>query len=86
MIYSFLLGYGLSADAYHGTSPNPNGDGAIRSMKTALTDARLTPRDIGYINAHATSTPVGDAIEASAINSVFQQIQTNLYFARVVGK
>ena len=67
----------MSADAYHGTSPNPHGDGAIRSMKTALTDARLTPQDIGYINAHATSTPVGDAIEASAINSVFQQIQTN---------
>ena len=65
------IGYGLTADAYHITSPSPDGSGAIRSMQGALTDAGLRPDDIGYINAHATSTPMGDRIEAEAIESLF---------------
>lgn len=70
-ILAEVSGYGLSADAHHSTSPSPVGSGAIRSMKVALADAQLKPDAIGYVNAHATSTPVGDAIEAAAIDAVF---------------
>jgi 3-oxoacyl-[acyl-carrier-protein] synthase II len=70
-IYCELTGYGMSSDAYHITSPAEDGDGMVRVMGRALRDAGLTPQDIQYINAHGTSTPVGDKTETIAIKRVF---------------
>ena len=66
-----LVGYGMSADAYHITLPRPGGDGAARAMKAALDHARITPEDISVINAHGTSTPANDVTETLAIKTVF---------------
>jgi 3-oxoacyl-[acyl-carrier-protein] synthase II len=66
-IYAEVIGYGLSGDAYHITSPSPDGDGGFRSMSAALKRAGITPSDIDYINAHGTSTLVGDEIELGAV-------------------
>ncbi|WNG26982.1 beta-ketoacyl-ACP synthase II [Cystobacter fuscus] len=70
-VYAELSGYGASSDAYHVTHPAPGHEGAQRSMRLALADARLEPSDIGYINAHGTSTDVGDALEMEGIAQVF---------------
>jgi 3-oxoacyl-[acyl-carrier-protein] synthase II len=70
-IYCEISGYGASSDANHLTQPAPGGEGAQRSMRMALRDAKLSPSDIDYINAHGTSTPVGDVAETQAITAVF---------------
>ncbi|MDX1924859.1 MAG: beta-ketoacyl-ACP synthase II [Rickettsiaceae bacterium] len=74
-IYAELAGYGLSGDAYHITSSHPEGRGGVDAMKRALIDAQIDVRDIGYINAHGTSTPIGDASELFAVQSMF--LETN---------
>jgi 3-oxoacyl-[acyl-carrier-protein] synthase II len=71
VIMAELVGYGMSGDAYHITSPSEDGDGAYRVMRNALRDAGLEPNQIDYINAHGTSTAVGDRIETTAIKRVF---------------
>jgi 3-oxoacyl-[acyl-carrier-protein] synthase II len=71
VVLAELIGYGMSADAHHLTAPPSDGDGVARAMRAALADAGLPPGEVQYINAHATSTPLGDIAEATAIARVF---------------
>nr|WP_255542245.1 MULTISPECIES: beta-ketoacyl-ACP synthase II [unclassified Gilliamella] len=72
-IYAEIVGFGMSGDAYHMTSPPENGSGAALAMKCAIRDAGITAEQVGYINAHGTSTPAGDKAETQAVKSIFQE-------------
>ena len=76
-----FVGYGATADAHHLTTPPPDGDGAVRAMKCAMTDANCQPSDIDYINAHGTSTPFNDKIETQAIKTAFGDHANNLFIS-----
>lgn len=80
-----VCGYGMSGDGNHITSPHPDGRGAIAAMRAALRDAQLTTKDVGYVNAHATSTPIGDNIEANAIATLFGENAINLFISSTKG-
>lgn len=70
-IYAEVLGFGMSADAFHITGPAENGEGGAAAMRNALKDGSLNPEDVGYLNAHGTSTPLGDVAETKGVKSVF---------------
>jgi 3-oxoacyl-[acyl-carrier-protein] synthase II len=74
-IYGEVVGYGATSDAYHITAPAPDGKGASQAMINAIIDAGISHEDIGYINAHGTSTPLNDKIETLAIKNVFKDVK-----------
>ncbi|OWR46428.1 3-oxoacyl-[acyl-carrier-protein] synthase [Danaus plexippus plexippus] len=84
-IYAEILGYGLSGDAAHITTPRVDGSGAILSMNRALQDSNISYKEISYINAHATSTPVGDGIESTAIRTLFKEKAKDILISSTKG-
>ncbi|MBU0581125.1 MAG: beta-ketoacyl-ACP synthase II, partial [Candidatus Margulisbacteria bacterium] len=84
-IYGELVGYGATGDAYHITSPSPDGDGQGRAMSRAIKDADLEPKDINYINAHGTSTPLNDKYETIAIKKVFGEYANKVAISSTKG-
>jgi 3-oxoacyl-[acyl-carrier-protein] synthase II len=79
-IYAEMVGYGMTADAYHITAPSPDGEGAQRAMQLAMEDGGIHPEQVGYINAHGTSTPHGDGAETAAVKAVFGDQARKLVF------
>ena len=77
-IYAEIIGVGMSSDAYHITAPHPEGKGAELVMKNVLKNAKISPKDIDYINVHGTSTPLGDIAEITAIENVFKENTKNI--------
>jgi 3-oxoacyl-[acyl-carrier-protein] synthase II len=75
-----VIGYGMSADAHHMTAPAPEGEGAQRAMRDCLADGNIAPSDVGYVNAHGTSTPLGDVAETVAVKTVFGDHARRLIF------
>ena len=84
-IYAEVVGYGATSDAYHITSPDPEGTGALRAMERAINDANLTPKDIDYINAHGTSTHLNDSTETKAIKLLFGEDSKNIKVSSTKG-
>lgn len=84
-IYGEIIGYGATSDAYHITSPSPDGEGAARAMKRAIQDANITPQDIDYINAHGTSTHLNDSCETMAIKATFGDSANKLMVSSTKG-
>jgi 3-oxoacyl-[acyl-carrier-protein] synthase II len=80
-IYGELTGYGLAGDAHHVSAPDPTGSGPRRAMQAAIARARIAPADIGYVNAHATSTPIGDPVELRAVRELFGSHARDLYMS-----
>ncbi len=80
-IYAEIIGYGLSGDGYHPTAPAPDGSGGMRAMKMALKNAKINSESIDYINAHGTSTPLGDEIEFNAVKQTFKNNLENIHMS-----
>ena len=80
MIYGEVKGYGMSGDAFHITKPSEDGNGGFRAMEMALRESKLNTDEIGYVNAHGTSTPVGDTIELKAVEKLFKS-NDNLFMS-----
>jgi len=84
-IYAEVCGYGLTNDAFHMTQPRPDGRQAARAMSLALAEARLTPGEVGYLNAHGSSTPLNDPTETAAIKQVFGEASKSLLLSGTKG-
>ena len=84
-IHAELIGYGLSGDAYHITSPGPEGEGLARAMRGAITSAKINPEDVDYINAHGTSTQANDTLESQAIQTVLGQAAQSVSISSTKG-
>ena len=84
-IYAEICGYGSTSDAYHITSPAPNGEGGARAMLNALKDANIEPEKIDYINAHGTSTPINDKYETMAVKTAFGEHSKNIAMSSIKG-
>ena len=80
-IYAEVIGYGLSGDGFHPTAPDPKGRGGTRAMKMAINESKLSLEDINYINAHGTSTPLGDEIEYNSVHQIFKKSREKIFMS-----